>query len=137
MEKKAHILVVDDEQYVLELVKRTLEPEGYAVTVAADGNSALARLREHTPDLILLDIKMPELNGYQVLERIRERSDIPVIMLTAVLEPTAVEQSLGLGADDYIRKPFSPQVLLARIEAKLRRPGHELHPMRGRICLCA
>jgi len=90
-------------------------------TVAADGNSALARLREHTPDLIVLDIRMPELNGYQVLERIRERSDIPVIMLTGVLEPTAVEQSLGLGADDYVRKPFHPRVLLARIEAKLRR----------------
>lgn len=121
MEKKAHILAVDDEQYVLQLLKRTLEPEGYAVTLAADGNSALARLREHTPDLVLLDIRMPDLNGYQVLERIREQSDVPVIMLTGVLEPTAVQQSIGLGADDYIRKPFRPQVLLARIEAKLRR----------------
>ena len=121
MEKKAHILVVDDEQYVRELLKRTLEQEGYAVTLAADGSSALVRLREHTPDLVLLDIRMPDLTGYQVLEHIREQSDIPVIMLTGVLEPTAVEQSVGLGADDYIRKPFNPRVLLARIEAKLRR----------------
>ncbi len=121
MEKKAHILVVDDEQYVRELLKRTLEQEGYAVTLAADGSSALVRLREHTPDLVLLDIRMPDLTGYQVLERIREQFDVPVIMLTGVLEPTAVEQSVGLGADDYIRKPFNPRVLLARIEAKLRR----------------
>jgi len=123
MEKKAHILVVDDEQYVRELVKRILEPEGYAVTVAADGNSALAQLTEHRPDLVLLDIRMPGLDGYQVLERIREKSDVPVIMLTGALQPTAVEQSIGLGADDYIRKPFSPRVLLARIKAKLRRAG--------------
>jgi DNA-binding response OmpR family regulator len=121
MEKKAHILVVDDEQHVLELVKRTLEPEGYAVTLAADGNSALAQLTERMPDLVLLDIRMPDLDGYQVLVRIREKSDVPVIMLTGVLEPTAVGQSLGLGADDYIRKPFHQRVLLARIEAKLRR----------------
>ena len=121
MEKKAHILVVDDEQYVRELLKRTLEQEGYAVTLAADGSSALVRLREHTPDLVLLDIRMPDLTGYQVLERIREQFDVPVIMLTGVLEPTVVEQSVGLGADDYIRKPFNPRVLLARIEAKLRR----------------
>ena len=121
MEKKAHILVVDDEQYVRELLKRTLEQEGYAVTLAADGSSALVRLREQTPDLVLLDIRMPDLTGYQVLERIREQFDVPVIMLTGVLEPTAVEQSVGLGADDYIRKPFNTRVLLARIEAKLRR----------------
>ena len=121
MEKKAHILVVDDEQYVRELLRRTLEQEGYAVTLAADGSSALVRLREQTPDLVLLDIRMPDLTGYQVLERIREQFDVPVIMLTGVLEPTAVEQSVGLGADDYIRKPFNPRVLLARIEAKLRR----------------
>jgi len=121
MEKKAHILVVDDEQYVLELIKSTLEPEGYTITTASDGRSALSWLREHRPDLVLLDIKMPDLNGYQVLEHIRKQSDVPVIMLTGVLEPTAVQQSVGLGADDYIRKPFSPQVLLARIEAKLRR----------------
>jgi len=121
MEKKAHILVVDDEQYVRELLRRTLEQEGYAVTLAADGSSALVRLREQTPDLVLLDIRMPDLTGYQVLERIREQFDVPVIMLTGVLEPTVVEQSVGLGADDYIRKPFNPRVLLARIEAKLRR----------------
>jgi len=97
MQKKAHVLVVDDEQHVLELVKRTLGSEGYAVTVAADGKSALARLAEHMPDLVLLDIRMPDLSGYQALERIREQSDIPVITLTGVLEPIAVPQSIVLG----------------------------------------
>jgi len=92
-----------------------------AVTLAVDGNSALARLTEHKPDLVLLDIRMPDLSGYQVLERMREESDAPVIMLTRALEPTAVEQSVGLGADDYIRKPFNPRVLLARVHTKLRR----------------
>ncbi|MEW6033826.1 MAG: response regulator [Chloroflexota bacterium] len=125
MEKRTHILVVDDEKHVLEFVRRALEREGYAVTVAADGNSALALLEEHRPDLVLLDIRMPGLDGYQVLERIRGLSDVPVIMLTGMLEPAAAERSLGLGADDYIRKPFRTQELLARIQTKLRRatPG--------------
>ena len=122
MEKKAHILVVDDnEEFVLQLVRRTLEPEGYSVTVATNGNSALTLLDELRPDLVLLDIRMPDINGYQVLKRIRETSNVPVIMLTAMLETTSVYQSLKLGADDYIRKPFQPQVLLARVQAKLRR----------------
>ncbi|MDP2743833.1 MAG: response regulator [Dehalococcoidia bacterium] len=95
--------------------------EGYAVTVANDGTSALAQLVEHKPDLILLDIRMPGMDGYQVLEHIRKLSDVPVIMLTRVHEPTAVEKSLGLGADDFVEKPFLTAVLAARIQAKLRR----------------
>ena len=122
MNKKAHILVVDDnEEFVLQLVRRILEPEGYSVTAATNGNSALTVIDELRPDLVLLDIRMPEINGYQVLKRIREKSDVPVIMLTAILEVTSVQQSLGLGADDYIRKPFKPQELVARVQAKLRR----------------
>ncbi len=126
MEKKPHILVVDDEQYITKLVERTLEDAGYAVTVSNDGTSALAMLAEKEPDLVLLDIRMPELDGYQVLERIRESSDVPVLMLTAVHEKTAVAHSLGLGADDFIEKPFRPRVLVARIRAKLRRVRGEL-----------
>ncbi len=116
-----HILVVDDEQSISEFVKRVLQLEGYDVTTAADGESALARLSEQTPDLVLLDIKMPGLNGYQVLERIRETSNVPVSMLTAVREVTAMESSLKLGASDYIMKPVSVKVLIARMKAKLRR----------------
>ena len=133
VEKKTHILVVDDEQYVTKLVERTLEDAGFVVTVANDGNSALAMLAEKKPDLVLLDIRMPGLDGFQVLERIRESSNVLVVMLTAVRGETAVEHSLGLGADDYIEKPFLPQVLIARIQAKLRRARGELRHTNGQI----
>ncbi len=96
MEKKTHILVVNDEQHILQLLRKTLELEGFAVTVAADGNSALARLAEQAPDLVPLDIRMPGLDGYQVLELIREKSEVPVIMLTGVLEPISVHHSVNL-----------------------------------------
>ena len=79
------------------------------------------QLTQFNVDLVLLDIKMPGFNGFQVLDRIRQRSNIPVIMLTAIDEVTAVRDSLGLGADDYVRKPFKTPELLARIQAKLRR----------------
>jgi DNA-binding response OmpR family regulator len=133
VEKKTHILVVDDEQYVTKLVERTLEDAGFVVTVANDGNSALAMLAEKKPDLVLLDIRMPGLDGFQVLERIRESSNVLVFMLTAVRGETAVEHSLGLGADDYIEKPFLPRVLIARIQAKLRRARGELRHTNGQI----
>jgi len=121
MKRKARILIVDDERYILDMLKCTLEDEGYYADVAADGNSALTLLTECKPALVLLDIRMPGLNGYQVLELIREQSDVPVIMLTGVLEPISVYQSVNLGADDYVRKPFRTRELLARIQAKLRR----------------
>ncbi len=121
MEKKQHILVVDDEQQITQLVETTLEYYGYIVTVANDGESALAMLEDNNPDLILLDIRMSGLDGNQVLKRIREVNSIPVIMLTAVNEKNAIAYSLNLGADDYIEKPFSPRILVARIQAKLRR----------------
>ena len=121
MENKIHVLVVDDEQYITKLVERTLKDAGYAVTVANDGISALRMLAEKEPDLVLLDIRMPGLDGFQVLERIRDSSEVPVLMLTAVHETTALAHSLGLGANDYIEKPFLPRVLIARIQAKLRR----------------
>ena len=128
MEKKTHILVVDDAQYVTKLVERTLQDAGFDVTVANDGNSALAILAEREPDLVLLDIRMPGLDGFQVLERIRKSSDVPVLMLTAVSEENALARSMGIGADDYIEKPFLPRVLVARIRAKLRRIRGELGP---------
>ena len=133
MEKKAHVLVVDDEQYIAKIVERRLEDAEYDVTVANDGNSALAMLAEKEPDLVLLDIRMPGLDGFQVLERIRESSNVLVFMLTAVRGETAVEHSLGLGADDYIEKPFLPRVLIARIQAKLRRARGELRHTNGQI----
>ena len=121
MKRQTRILVIDDEQYLLDMLKRTLEDGGYDVDCAANGKSALALLTEHKPDLVLLDIKMPDLDGYQVLELIRGKSEVPVIMLTGVLEPISVQQSVNLGADDYVRKPFRTRELLARIKNKLRR----------------
>lgn len=131
MEKRTQILVVDDEQYVTKLVERTLEDAGYVVSVAHDGKSALVMLAEKEPDLILLDIRMPGLNGYQVLERIRQSSDVPVLMLTAVRGEIAIERSVGLGADNYIAKPFSPRTLLARVQATLRRTRGEIRRIHG------
>ena len=130
---KTHILVVDDAQYITKFIERTLEDAGFVVTVANDGNSALAMLAEKEPDLVLLDIRMPGLDGFQVLERIRESSDVPVLMLTAVREKTALAHSLDIGADDYIEKPFLPRVLIARIQAKLRRARGELRHTNGQI----
>lgn len=123
MEKIPRILVADDEQYVTELLVRTLEAEGYSVTRASNGREALDEVEKEIPDLIILDINMPVMNGYEALERINKKHDIPVIMLTAVLEASAVDKSIGLGADDYIRKPFRSRELVARVKAKLRRAG--------------
>ena len=126
MKKRPCIMVVDDEQVILKLLSRTLEPEGYSVVVAENGGVALELLDKHEPDLVILDIMMPGLDGFQVLGLIRQRSNIPVIMLTARREVTAVSDSLTVGADDYIRKPFHTRELLARIRAKLRRASQEV-----------
>jgi len=114
------ILAIDDEELILKLLSINLTAEGYDVITASDGISALALLEEHTPDLILLDIMMPDFDGIQTLLQLRKRSNVPVIMLTARGEVTVLRDSLDLGADDYITKPFSIQVLSAHIRAKLR-----------------
>ena len=123
MEEKKHILVIDDEQALLQLVKNILEPKGYKVSLAASGYSGLALMEKEPPDLIILDMKMAGLNGFQVLDIIRQRSNVPVIMLTGIIDKNILSKSLNIGADDYITKPFNPDVLVARIEAKLRRAG--------------
>ncbi len=128
MREHPRIMVVDDDQEMLRMVKRILELEGYSVAIAADGRSVLALLDEHGPDLVLLDIMMPELDGFQVLDLIRQRSNIPVIMLTARKEVTTLRDSLALGADDYMSKPFRTKELLARIKAKLRRAELSVKP---------
>lgn len=125
MKKRTSIMVVDDEQAILSLLSRILESEGYSVVGAADGKSALALLKRQEPDLAILDIMMPGLNGFQVLELIRQHSDIPIIMLTGNREVTALRDAVALGADDYLRKPFSTRELLARVRAKLRRVSQQ------------
>ena len=120
MNDRQRIMVIDDNREMLNLLNRLLEMEGFDATVVTDGDSALTLLEEVDPDLVILDIMMPGLDGFQTLDLIRERSDVPVIMLTARSEVTALQRALFLGADDYIRKPFSTRALIARIRAKLR-----------------
>ncbi len=124
MKKRPYIMVVDDDREMLKMLNRTLELEGYDVAITADGKSALALVEERSPDLIILDIMIPGPDGFEILKLIRQRSNIPIIMLTARCELTSLRRALVLGADDYIRKPFRPRELAAHIRAKLRDYGH-------------
>ena len=126
MKKYPYIMVVDDEQAVLRLLSRTLEPEGYGVILADNGSAALALLEDCRPDLVILDIMMPGLDGFQVLNLIRQSSNVPIIMLSARREVTTLRYALALGADDYVGKPFHTGEVVARIRAKLRRAGAEV-----------
>lgn len=117
------ILVVDDELTLLDTIRAYLEQEGYIVQTAVNGTAALHTFRQFQPDLMVLDIMLPEIDGLEVLRQVRQTSDIFVIMLTAKADETDKIIGLGLGADDYITKPFSPRELVARIKAALRRLG--------------
>jgi two-component system KDP operon response regulator KdpE len=115
------ILVVDDEPHIIQIVRMNLEVEGYHVIAASSGTDALERVQEDLPDLVLLDVGMPELNGFETLQLLREVSDIPVIMLTVRSGEDDIVHGLELGADDYITKPFRARELSSRIRAVLRR----------------
>jgi DNA-binding response OmpR family regulator len=119
----ARILVVDDDEDIRSLLRELLHRAGYQVDEAPNGRAALRQLFEAPPALVLLDVSMPELDGYQTLERIRDLSDVPVIMLTARAQELERVRGLTSGADDYVPKPFGRQELLARIQALLRRTG--------------
>ena len=121
--KRARVLVVDDDGDIRGLVRELLERQGYEVADAANGREGLRSFYAATPDLVLLDVSMPELDGWQTLERIRDLSDVPVAMLTARTAELEKVRGLKGGADDYITKPFGRQELLARVEAMLRRAG--------------
>ena len=123
--------MVDDDPDIRGLLRELLDRRGFAVTEARDGQEALRTFFDQRPDLVVLDVSMPVLDGWQTLERIRELSDVPVVMLTA--KATELEKTRGLraGADDYVTKPFGRQELLARVEALLRRTGRrEAEPER-------
>ncbi|MGB8348654.1 MAG: response regulator transcription factor [Ktedonobacteraceae bacterium] len=115
------VLVVDDEPRIRDLVRMNLEMERYRVLEACDGREALDQLREHLPDLVVLDVMMPDMDGFETLKAIREVSTVPVIMLTVRQSEQDKIRGLDLGADDYLAKPFSPRELLSRIRALLRR----------------
>ena len=123
MAAKTSILLVDDDPQLIRLVRANLESVGYRVLVAMDAHSALETVNMEMPELILLDIMLPEVDGYELCQRIREFSDVPIIMLTAKVEDVDKVRGLKSGADDYLTKPFNVQELLARIEAVLRRTG--------------
>jgi DNA-binding response OmpR family regulator len=115
------VLVIEDEQMVAEVVGRYLRRDGYEVRTAHDGRSGLAELESFGPDLVVLDLMLPHVDGLEVCRRIRERGDTPVVMLTARSEEVDKLVGLGLGADDYVTKPFSPREVAARVGAVLRR----------------
>jgi len=121
----ARILVVDDEPKIVQLVRDYLERAGFAVSTARDGNEALMRARQERPDLIVLDLGLPGLDGLEVTRRLRRDSGVPIIMLTARDDETDKVVGLELGADDYVTKPFSPRELAARVGAVLRRHARD------------
>jgi two-component system alkaline phosphatase synthesis response regulator PhoP len=127
------ILVVDDERKLADVVRAYLERDGYRVVVAGDGREALVQFRQARPDLIILDLMLPEIDGLEVCRRIRQESNIPIIMLTARAEEVDELLGLELGADDYITKPFSPRAILARVRAVLRRVSPTLEDSEQRL----
>lgn len=118
---RGRILVVDDEQPMRALLRLYLTREGYDVIEAADGRRALELVSDAAPDLVLLDLMLPEIDGFELLRRLRQETDVPVIMLTARGEETNRVAGLELGADDYVLKPFSTPEVIARVRARLRR----------------
>lgn len=122
------ILVVDDEPKAARLARDYLEKHGFRVILAADGQSALTLARRENPDLVVLDLMLPEVDGREVCRRLRRESDVPIIMLTALSEEIDQVTGLEIGADDYITKPFSPRALVARVRALLRRTRGEVKP---------
>ena len=120
-EQRSRVLVVDDEPMVREVVAEYLKQEGFAVDQAADGRAALEAIRATRPDLVVLDIMLPRLDGFSVLREMRRIVDVPVILLSARAEETDRVLGLELGADDYVVKPFSPRELAARVRSVLRR----------------
>lgn len=114
------ILVVDDDVALAEMIGIVLEAEGFAIATCSDGSGALAAFRASNPDLILLDLMLPGLDGIEVCRQIRLESDVPIVMLTARTDTSDVVAGLEAGADDYVAKPFKPKELVARIRARLR-----------------
>jgi two-component system alkaline phosphatase synthesis response regulator PhoP len=125
---KQTILVVDDEQHIIDLARMYLEQDGFTVEQALDGLEALAKIRDLKPALVVLDLMLPEIDGWEVCRRTRDRSDVPIIMLTARSDDVDKIVGLELGADDYLTKPFNPRELVARVKAILRRYERSVQP---------
>jgi DNA-binding response OmpR family regulator len=130
-EKK--VLIVDDENKIVEVIKSYLEKEGAIVFEAYDGNQALEVFERINPDLIVLDLMLPDMTGEEICNIVRKRSRVPIIMLTAKIDEKSIISGLHIGADDYITKPFSPRELIARIYAIFRRLNEEVVPLSNEI----
>ncbi len=128
MTKDTTILIVDDDPVIIKFIAANLKARGFAVVSAEDGEGAMRALEQHLPDLVILDIMMPGIDGVEVCQRIREWSKVPIIMLTAKNELNDKVELLNLGADDYITKPFGIEELLARVRAVLRRKSGGIPP---------
>lgn len=124
------VLVVDDEQNIVELSRLYLEQEGFTVEEARDGAEALEKIRTVKPAVVILDLMLPEIDGWEVCRRTRAQSEVPIIMLTARSEDVDKIVGLELGADDYLTKPFNPRELVARVKAILRRYERSIQPSR-------
>lgn len=127
------VLVVDDDVNVRDVVRRYLEHDGYDVSVAGDGEDALVRAADFAPDLVVLDLMLPGMDGLEVCRRLRARSEVPVVMLTALGEEEDRIAGLRLGADDYVTKPFSPRELVLRVSSVLRRARGEPMATKGEV----
>lgn len=123
MPQEPPVLVVDDDPKIVSLICLYLEREGFATVCGGDGEEAMVLAMQHHPQLIVLDLMLPGLSGTEVCRRLRERSDVPILMLTAKVEEEDKLHGLALGADDYMTKPFSPREVVARVKAILRRTG--------------
>src|SRR4051794_108901 len=121
MQRKQNILAVDDDPRILRLVRVTLERAGFGVSTANSGAAALDQMVAEPPDAVVLDITMPGIDGFMLTQRIREVSNVPIIMLTAMSEQAQKVRGLEMGADDYLTKPFDPDELAARVRALIRR----------------
>jgi DNA-binding response OmpR family regulator len=126
MVSRSIILIVDDDERLLKMLSTSLIREGFQVATATDGPQTIEFARGKTPDLILLDLLMPGMNGFEILSQIREESDVPVIILTGIDDPAVISKAMRAGADDFVIKPFSTKELIARVNAKLRRSSAPL-----------
>lgn len=127
------ILIVDDEMKIVEVVKSYLENSGYSVYEAYNGKEALDKFEKVNPNLVILDLMLPDITGEEICKALRKKSRVPIIMLTAKVEEEDVLKGLNIGADDYVTKPFSPRQLAARVEAVLRRASDALVPLSSLI----
>lgn len=127
------ILIVDDEMKIVEVVKSYLENSGYSVYEAYNGKEALDKFEKVNPNLVILDLMLPDMTGEEICKALRKKSRVPIIMLTAKVEEEDVLRGLNIGADDYVTKPFSPRQLAARVEAVLRRASDALVPLSSLI----